>query len=111
MSRSSQSHLVTSQWKRVRLRVLMRDGRTCAYCGQGDANEVDHVIPISKGGDVYDLDNLVACCRRCNNAKGALTNAVFLSRSATPPVLQTLTSPLTTSTLPNAPIATINDSN
>ena len=66
MSRSSQSHLVTGQWKRVRLRVLMRDGRTCAYCGQGDANEVDHVIPISKPGTNNWITNIQPLCEKCN---------------------------------------------
>lgn len=31
--------------------------------------EVDHVIPLSKGGK-WELTNLVACCTDCNRAKG-----------------------------------------
>lgn len=30
--------------------VLKRDGHICAYCG-GPANTVDHVVPLSRGGE------------------------------------------------------------
>jgi 5-methylcytosine-specific restriction endonuclease McrA len=51
--------------------VLRRDGHRCAYCA-GPATTVDHVVPRSRGGaDTWE--NLVACCVRCNNAKGNRT--------------------------------------
>lgn len=31
---------------------------------------VDHIVPISKGGDEWDLDNLQLTCPRCNLSKG-----------------------------------------
>lgn len=56
-------------WKRVRLMVLARDGHTCqikgANCG-GVANQVDHIVPITRGGAYLDPANLRASCRRCN---------------------------------------------
>jgi 5-methylcytosine-specific restriction endonuclease McrA len=51
--------------------VLRRDGHRCAYCG-GHASTVDHVLPRSRGGR-DSWENLVACCVRCNNAKGDRT--------------------------------------
>jgi 5-methylcytosine-specific restriction endonuclease McrA len=30
---------------------------------------LDHVLPISKGGKIYDPSNLVPACRKCNNNK------------------------------------------
>ena len=33
---------------------------------------LDHVIPKSRGGN-SNWDNLVACCKRCNNRKGSRT--------------------------------------
>lgn len=51
--------------------VLRRDNATCAYCG-GHANTVDHVLPRSRGGG-NTWQNLVACCRACNNKKGDRT--------------------------------------
>ena len=51
--------------------VLRRDGQRCAYCA-ATASTIDHVIPRSRGG-ADSWENLVACCLRCNNAKGDRT--------------------------------------
>ncbi|MCC9198417.1 HNH endonuclease [Arthrobacter sp. zg-Y820] len=51
--------------------VLRRDGHQCAYCGKA-ASTVDHVLPKSRGGG-DSWENMVACCLRCNNAKGDRT--------------------------------------
>ena len=59
----------TRLWSKIRLRILIRDGYCCQYCGSEDATTVDHVLPISKGG-TDDPDNLVAACTRCNYSKG-----------------------------------------
>ena len=43
----------------------------CHYCMSiypGKAMTIDHVIPMSKGGD-HDLNNLVVCCSSCNSLK------------------------------------------
>jgi len=78
--------LQSTEWKRVRLEVLQRDQYTCSYCG-GEANEVDHIHPRSKGGS-DEPENLAAACRRCNNAKsGKVAKPVFLSTIPTPPDL------------------------
>jgi 5-methylcytosine-specific restriction endonuclease McrA len=47
--------------------VFARDGHRCQYCG-ASAENIDHVIPKSKGG-LHAWDNVVAACRRCNTAK------------------------------------------
>lgn len=54
-----------------RLKVLRRDGWTCAYCGQY-ARTVDHVFPESRGG-AWTWGNLVAACNPCNETKAART--------------------------------------
>lgn len=44
---------------------------TCWYCGEkvGYANlTMDHVIPLARGGR-STRDNLVPCCKTCNNKK------------------------------------------
>jgi 5-methylcytosine-specific restriction endonuclease McrA len=51
--------------------VLRRDSHRCAYCGL-HAGTIDHVMPRSRGGR-DSWENLVACCVRCNNAKGDRT--------------------------------------
>lgn len=94
--------LGTGRWKAVRLKVLQRDGYICAYCGQ-DANSVDHIVPRKVGGDVFDMDNLVASCKRCNSKKGAKETAFFLSVNSTPPVFLDSSLPDTTTTIPTSP--------
>jgi len=53
-----------------RTKILQRDGYVCFYCGQ-DADQVDHVIPISKAPElvvspdnaVVDPPPIAVCCR------------------------------------------------
>ena len=55
-----------------RKNILVRDRHTCQYCTRTySANELtlDHVVARSRGGK-STWENLVACCRRCNNQKG-----------------------------------------
>jgi len=51
--------------------VLRRDLHRCGYCGV-PATTIDHVLPRSRGGR-DSWENLVACCLKCNNAKGDRT--------------------------------------
>ena len=48
-------------------RWLQFDHR-CAYCGVDGDLQVEHVIPISKGGE-HHLGNIVPACQRCNYSK------------------------------------------
>jgi len=47
--------------------VFARDGHRCQYCGSA-AENIDHVIPRSRGG-AHTWDNVVAACRPCNTRK------------------------------------------
>jgi 5-methylcytosine-specific restriction endonuclease McrA len=47
--------------------VFIRDSYQCQYCGR-PAENVDHVIPRSRGG-THSWDNVVASCRPCNSRK------------------------------------------
>ncbi len=51
----------------TRRAVFARDEWRCQYCGHA-AENVDHVIPRSRGGG-HVWDNVVAACRRCNSRK------------------------------------------
>lgn len=56
----------------VRIRVMKRDRFMCTYCGVSGNNaelEIDHIIPISKGGSNH-MSNLTTSCRACNMKKG-----------------------------------------
>ena len=52
----------------VRAEVLLRDGARCRRCRTAVNLEVDHIIPVSKGGKTED-SNLQTLCRRCNRRK------------------------------------------
>jgi 5-methylcytosine-specific restriction endonuclease McrA len=51
----------------TRRAVFARDHWTCQYCGQ-PAENVDHVVPRSRGGE-HVWENVVAACKRCNSRK------------------------------------------
>lgn len=55
------------KWTYIRAKILLLDGKKCAYCGRRAAS-VDHVIPRTKGGGEEE-NNLVACCKICNSTK------------------------------------------
>jgi 5-methylcytosine-specific restriction endonuclease McrA len=80
------------KYKAQRLKVLNAGGWSCHYCGQ-DADTVDHVIPIVKGGDPMSIENMVPACKRCNSAKGARSEGVFLFDRGHPPVFSAFLSP------------------
>lgn len=64
-------------------KILERDGWTCYLCGQPtppelrgtyepNAPELDHIVPLSKGG-AHIKENVACICRRCNGEKGNRT--------------------------------------
>lgn len=61
--------------KKLRFDLFKRDEFTCQYCGSTPPKvvlEVDHIKPVSQGGD-NDIDNLVTSCFDCNRGKGSRT--------------------------------------
>ncbi|MDB9313456.1 HNH endonuclease [Spirulina sp. CS-785/01] len=55
----------------VRQFVLQRDNFRCCGCGKSKQDtilQVDHIIPLAKGG-ANDLSNLQTLCRDCNLQK------------------------------------------
>ena len=70
-SAAGQRALMTS---RLRNSIKARDSHTCRYCSVSLAAEphllleVDHVIPVSRGG-MSTPDNLQTLCWRCNRTK------------------------------------------
>ena len=71
--------------RNLRRRIIDRDGVYCVYCDEDltDAEiHMDHVIPESQGG-ATTYDNLQVTCRKCNLAKGVLSEAEFTNRLRT----------------------------
>ena len=55
--------------------LLITQAGRCAYCNVClyDGYEIDHVIPLSKGGTNWP-DNVALACKPCNRAKAAKLN-------------------------------------
>lgn len=52
---------------------MKRDRFTCSYCGAPGTDaelEIDHIIPVAKGGSNH-MSNLTTACRAFNQSKGA----------------------------------------
>ncbi len=58
-------------------KILKRDNHICQYCG-GEANQVDHIIPVSQGG-TNKWSNLAAACWKCNRSKWDRTPAQWIA--------------------------------
>ncbi len=43
-------------------------GHRCAYCDATGKLEIEHVVPISKGG-LHHISNIVPACHACNSSK------------------------------------------
>jgi len=54
--------------KIVRDRILEKSNYQCVKCGSKIKLEVDHIIPLSRGGR-EDEDNMQILCKRCNGKK------------------------------------------
>jgi 5-methylcytosine-specific restriction endonuclease McrA len=66
----------------LRKRVIERDGYHCVYCDEDLTNSeihLDHVIPESNGGET-SYANLQVTCRKCNLAKGILSEGEFTTK-------------------------------
>lgn len=72
-SAAGQRALMTAK---LRSYIKNRDGYACLQCGVSLASEphllleVDHIVPVSKGG-LSTHENLQTLCWRCNRTKGA----------------------------------------
>ena len=62
------TRLNSRRWARVRRQALGAAGWRCAACGDY-GNEVDHIVPLERGGAPFDAGNLQALCRRCHIEK------------------------------------------
>ncbi len=53
----------------VRNRILKRGNRECRNCKTTDNLQIDHIIPLCRGG-LENEDNMQVLCRTCNLKKG-----------------------------------------
>lgn len=72
-------HYGIKKYQELRTAIFLHDDYTCYYCRKrGGSLEIDHKIPLSRGG-TNKLDNLVTACKNCNRRKHDKTVEEFLA--------------------------------
>lgn len=62
-----------TRWRRFRVTILARDKGLCTIKAEGcttNAEHVDHILPLSQGGQKYDPANCRSACAACNLGRG-----------------------------------------
>lgn len=77
----TRAKLNQTEWAIARKRAIASKDPVCAICHKYIdldapafsplAVEVDHVVPRSRGGSLYEMDNLQLTHSKCNRKKGA----------------------------------------
>ena len=65
------------QWRDVLTSTL----GLCTYCNERRPLALDHIVPLSAGGD-HDIENAVPACKSCNSAKNKTPLLLWLARRA-----------------------------
>lgn len=64
----------------LRQAVMTRDNYTCQICGKympdGVGLQIDHIVPVSKGGKSV-MSNLQVLCSKCNGQKKNKINSMY----------------------------------
>lgn len=67
-----------SGWTEEEEKQLVEDyGGRCAYCNRPADLQMDHVVPMARGG-IHSIDNIVPACKACNVSKGAKPLLVWM---------------------------------
>lgn len=65
----SSGHVHSRHRRRIRRRLMERDGERCVVCGSSNNLTIGHIKPRSMGGR-FTIKNLQLECLTCNYAKG-----------------------------------------
>lgn len=84
------------EWALARKRAIASKDHICAICHNYIdvdapafsplAVEVDHIVPRSRGGAMYELDNLQLTHSKCNRKKGARIDSDYAGLKIENPV-------------------------
>lgn len=66
LANADRFRVLEREWSRLQQRFDFR----CAYCGDQEATERDHIIPLRRGGS-HGIGNLLPVCSFCNRSKQA----------------------------------------
>ena len=65
--------------KELKQELIRQQHGICAYCGTDNRLEIEHMVPLKRGGS-NDSGNLQVACRQCNKRKGIQTDEEFRHR-------------------------------
>lgn len=92
----AQQKLNGTEWASARRRAINSLDPICAICHKlidldavkntPLAVEVDHIVPRSRGGSLYALENLQLTHHRCNRKKGARMAEDYVGQQVVNPV-------------------------
>lgn len=92
----AQQKLNGTEWAAARRRAIASLDAICAICHKPIdldavkntplAVEVDHIVPRSRGGALYALENLQLTHHRCNRKKGARMAEDYVGQQVINPV-------------------------
>lgn len=92
----AQQKLNGTEWAAARKRAIASLDAICAIChtpidldapkNTPLAVEVDHILPRSRGGQLYALENLQLTHHRCNRKKGARMAEDYVGEAVINPV-------------------------
>ncbi len=61
--------------------IVLAQQPYCAVCKRNRSEQVDHIVPLSQGGDAHDLTNLRGICLECHAPKSAREGSVKHGRA------------------------------
>ena len=63
-----------NHWQSLR-RAMAKGDKSCAKCGS-EGSDLDHIISIHRGGDLFSRDNLQWLCKPCHKRKTRIENSI-----------------------------------
>ena len=64
------------QWHKV-AKLVRASEPICRHCKKNVAEMVDHIVPLSKGGERLALDNLQPLCNSCHRTKTIKDKTIY----------------------------------
>lgn len=75
--RRTKEQAYTVNWPAISAAVKKRDGCRCCLCGATNYLQVDHIVPVSKGGQTI-MTNLWTLCDICHSKRPGHSKAKHL---------------------------------
>lgn len=73
----AEGHYTAAEWRDL----VHAHGARCAYCGNAGPLQVDHRVPLARGGG-NSIANILPACGDCNRRKHLMTEDEFRARLA-----------------------------